>query len=133
MVLGRDLAASAGIPPHYLSKVLGTLTRIGILSAARGTKGGYRLARSPAHIALAEIVAAFGKTTREPRCVLDDNHLCGSGPTCGAHTRWASVHAALTDFLEGTRVSDLTGKKTAPKARNATPAAKLSRRGTKHD
>lgn len=108
LVLGRELATKVGIPRHYLSKVLGTLTRIGILTAARGTKGGYRLARSPAQIALAEIVEAFGAFHGEPRCVLDERRPCGSDHTCKAHARWAGVQSAFTDFLEGTYVADLS-------------------------
>jgi Rrf2 family protein len=120
LVLGRELAAKVGIPRHYLSKVLGTLCRIGILTAARGTKGGYRLARSPAHIALAEIVEAFGVSTREPTCVMDERHACGGDHICGAHARWANVHSAFADFLEGTRVADLYNQNPPHSARNRT-------------
>jgi Rrf2 family protein len=45
-MLGRDLARKLKIPPDYLSKVLATLARSGVLTASRGAKGGYRLARA---------------------------------------------------------------------------------------
>ena len=46
-ILGRDLAEEIAVPGHYLAKVLATLSRAGLLSASRGARGGYRLARRP--------------------------------------------------------------------------------------
>jgi len=36
--LGRDLARRIGLPAHYLSKVLATLARSGLLTASRGAR-----------------------------------------------------------------------------------------------
>jgi hypothetical protein len=38
-MLGRDVAAEAGIPANYLSKILLVLRNAGILATARGTGG----------------------------------------------------------------------------------------------
>lgn len=54
------LAARAGIPSTYLAKVLQALAAAGIVSGRRGVGGGYRLARSPASISLAEVAEVFG-------------------------------------------------------------------------
>jgi Rrf2 family transcriptional regulator, iron-sulfur cluster assembly transcription factor len=57
----RPVQASAitkrqGIPKRYLEQVLQALVRAGVLTGQRGPKGGYRLARPPESITIAEIV-----------------------------------------------------------------------------
>ncbi len=57
----RPVQASAitkrqGIPKRYLEQVLQALVRAGVLTGQRGPKGGYRLAREPELITIAEIV-----------------------------------------------------------------------------
>lgn len=109
-VLGRDLARKLAIPPDYLSKVLGALTRAGVLSATRGANGGYRLARSPAKIRLAEVVAPFEGKRARSSCVLRPGRPCRDSGACGAHAAWSSVNDAYGAFLEKTTVADLDGK-----------------------
>ena len=42
-----DLAATTGLPPPTVSKLLAAMARAGVLVSHRGAKGGYRLARPP--------------------------------------------------------------------------------------
>lgn len=108
-MLGRELAKKVQVPPDYLSKVLATLARAGILSASRGAKGGYRLARPAARIRLAEIVRPFeGKRTR-PGCLLRPERACRTSNACSAHCAWRSLRRKYTDFLEKTTVADIRG------------------------
>lgn len=46
------------IPKRYLEHVLQNLSKNHILRSIRGTHGGYRLARNPSHITLADIIKA---------------------------------------------------------------------------
>ena len=52
------LAAETGIPLPTAQKLIGRLAAAGLLESARGTGGGFRLARPPAAISLADIVEA---------------------------------------------------------------------------
>lgn len=54
----RRLAEFFGLPEAYLAKLLKTLVRAGLLSSASGPRGGFRLARPPAGITVAEVVEA---------------------------------------------------------------------------
>jgi Rrf2 family protein len=51
-----SVAEEQGIPLKYLEHLAGSLTKAGYLRASRGPRGGYRLARDPGAISLAEIV-----------------------------------------------------------------------------
>jgi Rrf2 family protein len=108
-VLGRDLATRIGVPSHYLAKVLAVLARGGLLTASRGARGGYRLARAPEQITLLEIVEPFeGKRVR-PGCLLRPDEPCRESGACSAHAAWTVVKTAYANFLESTRLADIRG------------------------
>lgn len=54
----RRLAEFYGLPEAYLAKLLKALVRAGLLTAASGPRGGFRLARPPGGITVAEVVEA---------------------------------------------------------------------------
>lgn len=51
-----DLASRQGIPERYLEQVLAPLRQAGILQSLRGPGGGYRLARVPGQLSVAEVL-----------------------------------------------------------------------------
>jgi len=55
----REIAAAQGIPRQYLTQILLRLKAAGLVQSARGSIGGYHLARSPEAITVAEVIAAF--------------------------------------------------------------------------
>lgn len=108
-VLGRDLAREVGVPAHYLSKVLATLARAGLLAATRGARGGYRLARPAAEILLIEVVEPFEGQRVRPGCLLRPGEPCRDDRTCSAHGAWGEVKSAYVRFLEETTLADIEG------------------------
>jgi Rrf2 family protein len=54
----RRLAEFYGLPEAYLAKLLKALVRAGLLRATSGPRGGFRLARPPEEITVAEVVEA---------------------------------------------------------------------------
>jgi Rrf2 family protein len=68
---GPALAARQGLPAPLLEQLLLQLRRAGLLAARRGRSGGYRLARAPEQLAVAEVLdAVAGRRQlqlREPR------------------------------------------------------------------
>lgn len=107
--LGREVARKVKIPADYLSKVLATLARAGVLSASRGAKGGYRLARPADRIRLIEIVLPFEGKRAKPGCLLRPDRSCRSSSPCSAHGAWSGVKQTYSDFLEKTTVADIQG------------------------
>jgi Rrf2 family protein len=106
-ILGRDLARKLKLPPDYLSKVLGTLARNGVLTASRGVKGGYRLARPPDRIRLAEVVEPFEGKRARPGCLLRPERPCRDSGACSAHGAWGGMKRAYREFLEKTTLADI--------------------------
>ncbi len=50
------IAERQGVPRQYLEQILLILKRAGYVRSRRGTGGGYRLARDPASISMAEVI-----------------------------------------------------------------------------
>ena len=108
-VMARELARRLHLPPDYLTKVLGTLARTGVLTATRGVKGGYRLARAPDRISLIEVVEPFeGKRVR-PGCLLRPERPWRDSGACSAHASWTGVKRTYLEFLERRTVADIRG------------------------
>ena len=60
-----EIAARQTIPDRYLEQMLTSLRRGGILHSIRGPKGGYRLAKPPAAISVADVVSCLEGSTQE--------------------------------------------------------------------
>lgn len=54
-----EIAGKYGASPHHLAKVLARLRRAGLVSAARGSGGGYRFSGNAKRVTLLEVIALF--------------------------------------------------------------------------
>ncbi|MEL6598285.1 MAG: Rrf2 family transcriptional regulator [Pseudomonadota bacterium] len=57
-----DIAAHAGTNPVVVRRVLGRLREAGLLTSEKGHSGGWRLARSPDQITLADVYVALDES-----------------------------------------------------------------------
>jgi len=62
-----DIAAHAGTNPVVVRRVLGRLREAGLLISERGHAGGWRLARPPEQVSLADIYRALDERLVLPR------------------------------------------------------------------
>lgn len=107
-VLGRCISRDTGIPQNYLSKILTGLNNAGIVSAVRGTGGGYRLAAPPESIMLEQVVAVFDRDVVNPCCLLGYKRPCSDEDACSAHSSWKGTREALVTFLSETSLADIS-------------------------
>ena len=86
----KEIAERTNLPQPYLEQILLQVKGAGIVRSKRGVGGGYVLARAPAEITLAEIVAAVDGPLSSPveahdhcegHCVLQDIWTCVSEDT----------------------------------------------------
>lgn len=98
-----EIAERLGAQRRGIEPLLQALTRAGILASLRGPKGGYRLARAPRTITLAETIAAVVEPEEEPS---------PAGPLSAAVTGplWEELDAALRDRLGQISIGDLLGR-----------------------
>lgn len=106
VVRAADIAAALRMPANYLSKILHTLGRTGLLLSERGRHGGFQLARPAADISLAEVIEPFDELEERGECLLG-RARCSENDPCAAHARWKAVHESVTSFFAETSVADL--------------------------
>jgi Rrf2 family iron-sulfur cluster assembly transcriptional regulator len=106
-VRGKELAAQSGVPANYLSKLLLTLGNAGLIEASRGTGGGYRLAKRPENVFLAEIVELIDGGVARPQCLLGLRADCSDANPCCAHQSWRGAKQAYLEFLHTTTLADI--------------------------
>jgi Rrf2 family protein len=128
-MLARELAREVQVPPNYLSKVLSTLSKAGILVGSRGAGGGYRLARSAGDIHLIDIVEVFEGDRARPACLLGGGRECSDQNACPAHESWKKVKEAYVAFLETKTIEDIRG--TLGRDSTFPPVPATQRTGTK--
>lgn len=103
----RDtIAAAQGIPPRYLEEILGQLRQAGLVSAMRGSSGGFILARSPAAITVADVSRAVdGPLTlvqgQRPEAVRYE------GASQHLQELWVALRASVREVMEGVTLEDL--------------------------
>ncbi|MCS7034109.1 MAG: Rrf2 family transcriptional regulator [Phycisphaerae bacterium] len=65
-VQSRDLARAEQLPGKYVELILMSLRRAGLLKSRAGVGGGYRLARSPAHIRVVDVIRSLQRGDDQP-------------------------------------------------------------------
>jgi len=106
----ETLAADQGLPPRFLGAILADLRRAGIVASQRGADGGYRLARPPDEISLADVIRALDGPLAEVRGYRPEAaHYDGAAK----HLQevWVAVRAALRDVLENASLADVSSGK----------------------
>ncbi|MCK9995526.1 MAG: Rrf2 family transcriptional regulator [Candidatus Krumholzibacteria bacterium] len=101
----RQIADTMKVPQSYLSKVLQSLVRAGLVHSTRGLKGGFVLARKPADLNMMEILNAVGPYKRIKTCPLDmDEH---SSDLCPLHRRLDQAMGMVQEAFEGTTLAEI--------------------------
>ena len=88
---------------------MGRLAAAGLLTSARGTGGGFRLARDPAAISLAEIIEAVEGPIAMTSCVEHGRHDCALEADCRVRPHWTAVNGAVKGALGGVSLASLAG------------------------
>ncbi len=91
----------------YLEQIFLKLRRAGLVESERGRAGGYRLARTPADIVVADVMTAVEEETRMTRCRGDEAHGCIGEHRCLTHGLWDALGEHIHDFLARVSLEDV--------------------------
>ena len=103
------LAEETGLPLPTVQKLVSKLAAAGLIESARGTGGGFRLARPPAAISLADIVEAVEGPIAMTACVDEGRHDCAVESACRVKPHWNAVNGAVKGALAGVSLASLSG------------------------
>lgn len=106
----RQLAEVTKVPGPYLSKVLQTLTREGLVETQRGIRGGFSLARSAKQITILDAVNAVDPIQRIKVCPLG---LKAHGKRlCPLHKKMDTALAQMEAAFGSTTLADVLAEPT---------------------
>lgn len=90
----RDIAAPARVPVDYLSKILRKLVEAKLLVSVKGHHGGFRLARAPAEITIAEVLDAVDEGIGFRECAFGFS-TCDAKNPCPLHPMYSELSEAV--------------------------------------
>jgi Rrf2 family protein len=101
-----EVSEAQNIPRRYLATILNDLRRAGLMTASRGPDGGYRLAKAPELISLADVIRAVDGPLTQVGGIRPEN-LNYSGSSANLGEVWLALRAAERKLLETTTLRDL--------------------------
>jgi len=105
-VKGDRLAQAQEIPPKFLENILGDLRNAGLVRSQRGVDGGYRLARTPAEVSVADVIRAVEGPIANVRGVRPDD-VEYTGSAAPLRDVWIALRVNLRAVLEHVTLDDL--------------------------
>lgn len=103
----RDLAELSKIPPSTVSQILKTLARVKLLASQRGLNGGYKLARSPESISIAEIIGHLEGPIAITECSNGNTTDCILKGECPTRNNWQKINKVVYDSLAKISLKDM--------------------------
>lgn len=104
------IADQQRIPKRFLEQILNDLKEAGVVESRRGVQGGYRLARAPRQISLAEVIRHIDGPLAPISCVSERFYepcTCPDEARCGIRDIMRHVRDAFAQLLEGISLEDV--------------------------
>lgn len=122
----QRVAEATKVPEGYMSKVLHTLARAGIVNSQRGPSGGFTLTVDPAELTMLRVVESVEPLPRIKKCPLELHEH--SGELCPLHKVLAELVEGIEAKLSSTTIAQLLDTPVVPLGEN--PACRFPARST---
>jgi FeS assembly SUF system regulator len=102
----QELASRTHVAAPTVAKLLKQLTRSGLVESLRGAHGGYKLARPPAGITVADVIAAIDGPIGLTQCSVHKGD-CAVESFCGVRTNWRLINHAVHQALKSVSLAEM--------------------------
>lgn len=110
-----EISKRQDISLPYLEQLFVKLRRAGLVESVRGPGGGYRLARAPSEIRVADVLGAVDETVSAMHTGAGaSGGVSGSRAQSMTNRLWEGLSAHVYVFLHQTRLSDIVENELAP-------------------
>ena len=103
----KDIAARQEISKKYLEIIVKDMVAGGLLTAASGKGGGYKLCRAPKDYPIGEILELMEGNLSPVACLSTEVNDCPRRTACQTLPMWTEYDNMVHDFFYGKRLSDL--------------------------
>ncbi len=101
-----ELSAKTHISPPTVAKLMKQLQRGNLVLSARGAKGGYRLAKRPDAVTVADVITALEGPIAVTDCAVHDGG-CAIEVGCVARAPFRLINVAVRQALEAVTLADM--------------------------
>jgi len=106
----QQIAQVTRVPGAYLSKVMRSLSRAGLVHSQRGLHGGFSLARDPAQVTILEVISVVDPIVRIDKCPLG---LAAHGTNlCPLHRRLDNAMGMIEEAFGETTLAEILAEPT---------------------
>ena len=103
----KDIAVRQGISKKYLESIGKELVSGGVLMAASGRSGGYKLSKAPENYKMSEILELMEGTLAPVACLKQNAAPCPRAQDCKTLPMWKDYYEQTRAFFDSRTLSDL--------------------------
>ncbi|GAC1620834.1 MAG: SUF system Fe-S cluster assembly regulator [Nevskia sp.] len=102
----QELSAQSHVAAPTVAKLLKMLVKGGLVESTRGAHGGYRLARAPEKITVADVVRALEGPIAITACATHGGG-CSIEGSCASRSNWRLIDNAVRHALEAVTLAQM--------------------------
>ena len=106
----KDIVARQDLSLKYLETIMTMLSKAGLVKAAHGKGGGYKLVRKPEEYTIGDILSVTEKSVIPASCVECIGENCPRKAECRTLPFWEKMNSVVSECLESTTLADLMRK-----------------------
>jgi len=116
MCLAKEISSNEEIPHYFLSKILQSLAREGLLKSTKGPGGGFQLAKPAKSITLYHIKKAVDGVNDLEECAVGLAR-CNDQVPCPLHDTFQPLRQQIKQYLRETTLADMARAVEAKRAK----------------
>ena len=109
----KDIAERQNISKKYLEQIIALFNNTDILRSSRGFKGGYKLARTPEHYTIGEILRITEGSIAPIACLEDEPNQCDRSSSCKTLFIWNGLYKVISEYLDSITIKDIIDNDTS--------------------
>ena len=109
----REIAGLYDVPIELMAKVLQRLVQKGLLESHQGTRGGYKLARVPSQISVADVIQAIEGPVTVTACTTEEGQ-CEQFSKCNVRDPLFRVRERILAALDECTIAELASDPPTP-------------------
>ena len=103
----KEVAERQRISKKYIEAIMATLSKAGLVDAAHGKGGGYRLNRRPSQYTIGEILRVTERDLAPVACLEHGAAPCEYAGDCKTLPVWDKLNIMINEYLDGVTLADL--------------------------
>ena len=106
----KNISEKENISVKYLEQIISSLVKAGYLNGLRGSKGGYRLAKSPSDYTVGMILRITEGSLAPVACLENEVNTCERASMCTTLPLWIELYKSIKNVVDNVTLQDLLDK-----------------------